>query len=153
MTLQGEGTFESLSDPCRACLHEPHSRALTRVGMWGPVAAVIGASLFGIYFDVPPWVVEMTRIWGPGFLMIAILLSGVAYYVPRETVPHFIQSQKDQAVALSQVADQMSIMNTQAGKLDEIKTMIGEVRFEQRIIVDRLKNVEEGLERGRESNS
>lgn len=118
-----------------------------KLRMWIPLAGAAGAAIAAgaLNLDLPEWLKEMTRLWGPGFLMIATIFGGVAYYVPRETVPRFVRSQQDQAVQMGRVADQLQIISGQAGQLHEIKEMLAEMSTTQDVMGERLKRIETGM--------
>ncbi len=75
---------------------------MRRYGPWATLAAgAVGIAAYGL----PPWAIDMTKLWGPGFLMVLAVFAGIAYYVPRDLIKQFFQSHKDQAVALTSLAD------------------------------------------------
>lgn len=114
----------------------PSSDALRKLAPLALGAAAVVGSQVGV--DLPPWVQEMLKQWGPA----GILLLGVAYYVPRTAIRDFISATQAQAVAMQKVGDQLQVMTGQAGKLDELKGLMEDVNLNQRVIIDRLKNLE-----------
>ncbi len=127
-----------------------NKNGLKRYGLIGTVAALAAAAGAGLVsLDLPPWAVEMTKLWGPGFLMVLCVFGGVAYYVPRDTVPRFVQSQQDAAIALSGIKDQMQIMSGQSGQLHEIKETLSEILTHQHVNGERLKTIETAIGHGR----
>jgi len=123
-------------------------------------AAAAGAAIAGlatglVTLDLPPWAVEMTKLWGPGFLMIVGVFGGIVYFVPRDTLPRFVVSQENVAVSMAGIKDQLQIMSGQAGQLHEIKEMLSEIQTTQGVHGDRLKTIETriGDERRRTDDS
>ncbi len=105
------------------------------------------AAGIAVPYDLPGWAYEMTKLWGPGFLMVFTVLSAFFYYVPRDAVQKFIVSQEGQVLALQKVGDKLEVMIGQAGKLEEIKEMLIESQVNQQVITDRLKNIETHCEK------
>ena len=87
--------------------------------------------------EVPPWIQHLIENQGSDFLVVVVFLGMALLFGPS-----FIRSQQDMAVAFSGIKDQMQIMNSQAGKLDEIKGMIEDLNLNQHVIIDRLRNME-----------
>lgn len=67
-------------------------------------AAAVAGSTLGA--DLPPWAQKMLEQWGPA----GVLLLGIVWYIPRSAVQDFIAAQKDQAVALTSVAESIKAL-------------------------------------------
>lgn len=122
-------------------------------------AKVVGAALAGgiavaglFSLDLPLWLREMTAQYGPGFFMIAVVMAGIAYYIPRNAVMNFVMAQQQQAIALAGIKDEMSSMSRQAEQIRELREILSEVLVNQHVNGDRLKNIETRLAHGYREN-
>lgn len=129
------------------------SNGMRRYGAIGVVAALASVATVGLLsINLPPWLVSELQKYGPVSFFFLAVAGGFKYYVPRETVPSFIQSQKDVAVSMARVADQLQIMSGQAGQLSEIKETLSEILIHQHVNGERLKIIEMRLGNERSAN-
>lgn len=63
-------------------------------------AAPIAGAAVMLWADLPERVTQQLALWGPGLLVILM-----GFYIVQRFAPPFIEAQKDQAVAMTRVAD------------------------------------------------
>lgn len=112
---------------------------------WGAPIGTLAVMSAVAAVDAPTWVVKLTELWGPAFLILSFLLCGFVYFVPRSAVPEFIKSQQDQAVALSQISTSLTEISGHNGKLDTILEQQREIITDLRVGADRFRRIEEHL--------
>lgn len=117
----------------------PHSK------LWGAPIATLAVMSAVATLDAPSWVVDLTKLWGPAFLILSFTLCGFVYFVPRTAIPDFIQSQKDQAIALHQISASLTEISGHNGKLDTILEQQREILTDLRVGADRFRRIEEHL--------
>ena len=96
-------------------------------------------------FDAPGWLIELAKLWGPAFLLLAGASAMMVYYIPRESVSDFVQAQKDQAIALSKISVSLTEISGHNGKLDSIIEMQQEILLDLRVGSERFRRLEENL--------
>lgn len=114
---------------------------MRRYGPWATLAAgAVGIAAYGL----PPWAIDMTKLWGPGFLMVMGVFGGVAYYVPRDMVPRFLKSQEEQAVALGSLAESVKSL-PQKDDMKFESLLIGQEMINDSIkgLTDRIETMEQ----------
>ena len=80
-------------------------------GLVAPVVIVIGYA--GVFFmDLPPRVAEQLAMWGPGLLILLLLYMSAHRFIPKliEKMGEHNEAQKNQAVAMTKVADGLSAL-------------------------------------------
>lgn len=106
-----------------------------------PVAAVTATAAM-LTFDLPAWAQTMAANWGPAFTILAGLAAGAIHYIPRSTFPDFLQSQRDQALAMSDVARSLHEISGQGGKIDKLQSSLDDALINQRVIISKLQQLE-----------
>ena len=85
-----------------------------------PFAAGIGL----ITSKLPPWADEMAKLWGPGFVILGVVILGIMRYVPVNAIPEFIRLQERQAQSLDRISLVLDIVVGPNGSLQKISTEI-----------------------------
>ena len=114
------------------------------------VTGIMMASLFGFAaLDMPAWFIDLSKLWGPAFLLLAFGAAGVMHYVPRSVIGDFVTAQQRQAIAMSSISDSLKEMSGQAGRLDSKLDLIiakeEEMLLDLRVGTERFKRLEEAL--------
>lgn len=113
--------------------------------LWGAPLGTLAIMSAVATLDAPGWVVDLTKLWGPAFLILSFVPFGFVYFIPRTAIPDFIQAQKDQAVALSRISQSLTEISGHNGKLDSILESQREIQLDLRIGAERFKRLEEML--------
>ena len=111
--------------------------------LWAAPVATLATMTAVATLDAPGWIIDLTKLWGPAFLILSFTLCGFMYFVPRSAVPDFIQSQKDQAVALHQISVSLTEISGHNGKLDTILDTQREILIDLHVGSERFKRLEE----------
>lgn len=119
--------------------------------LWLPPVATLASFGAVAALDAPAWVVELTRLWGPAFLLLTGAFATFVYYIPRSSVSDFVSAQKDQAVALNKISASLTEISGHNGKLDSILETQREMLTDLRVGSERFKRLEEHLLHAKDS--
>lgn len=114
------------------------SDALKRYAPLGIGAAIAGAAGTGLIdINLPPWVIDMLKQWGPA----GVLILGFVYYVPRDSLPALVRSQQAQAVAMTSIAESLRALPQK----DDLKFQ--EIIVGQEMLNERLDTITDKIDR------
>jgi len=112
---------------------------------WIKLLGLLSALVFGVGFfnlRLPPDLVEMSKNWGPTFLLLIGIGAGLKYWIPKTAFSDFIAAQQGQAVALHAISLTLSEGNAkQTDKLDDIKTSLDSALINQRVMLRQLEEL------------
>ena len=130
---------------------ENNPDGLKKIVITAAAASAAGAGLMAA--DVPPWLIEEIRKYGPfGFLFLALMV-GIKYYIPKDAISSFIKAAQDQAVAMSGVKDALNNIASQGSVLFEIKEALEVLNLNTNVFGDRLTKIERKLDKHDGSDS
>ena len=86
---------------------------------------------------------ELARNWGPAFLILLAIGWVFVYYVPRHTIPTFLRTNQDQALAMQSMSRSLEVISGQNGKLDELISLQRDLNLNVGVLGDRMAKLEE----------
>lgn len=108
------------------------------------LTGIASASLVGLAaFDMPIWFIDLSKLWGPAFLLLAFGAVGIVHYIPRSVIGDFVTAQQNQAIAMSSISQSLHEISGQGGVLQDLKDILLEIRLDQKVMADRLRHMEE----------
>ncbi len=92
----------------------------------------LGAGLIAV--RLPPWFDEMAKLWGPGFIILGIIVLGFIRYVPPGAVRDMIKSQQQQVEAMralvrsiENIEKQLEYLLKNGGPLSEMEKKLDHI--------------------------
>ena len=125
----------------------PQSAIVDALKRFAPL--LLGGAAFAsgaMVVELPSWAIDSLRQWGPAAALLLILI----WYVPRSAIQDFISAQKEQAVALTSVAENIKAL-PQKDHMKFEELIIGQEMLNRSI--DRLHDRLDDFTKGRDGKS